>query len=479
MREPGIPWFFTACIFVGLLLPVLVQQGMFLDGVSYACIAKNMANGLGSFSRPFYTATLYPVCHEQPPLVFGLQSLYFRLFGDHFWVERLYSFSMAVLTATGIVLNFQLFQPTGVKSTADSSSISGSFSWLPILIWITSPIVFWSYRNNMLECTMSVFVLFSTYFAVRSSLEKKPAWLIAAALLSAGAVLCKGPVGFFPVAIPFIMGLTFGQSRSWLASAGRSVLLMAGVLAILGGIVYSTPAMQEYLADYLNTRLLPTLDGTRDEAVTNRLHFLADLLSQLIPAILLVTALAWKGQWQFRSPALKPALLWLLTGLAGSLPLVFSPKQSTHYLLPAIPFFAMGFGVLGAHFMDNHPVLDKLTRSASAPSLKFAGWAALLLTTAGSLAFWGQFNRHEATIKDVQSICRVVPAGTIFGTSASLAANWNLHAYFGRIGNLSLDGRAQHSVYLAEKGTPIGEGYASLEIVAKDFDVWKKIDPTQ
>jgi 4-amino-4-deoxy-L-arabinose transferase-like glycosyltransferase len=103
---------FTAIVFTVLLLPALVQQGMFLDGVSYACIARNMAIGLGDFSHPHYTTTLYPVCYEQPPLVYWLQSLFFRLLGDHFWVERLYAICMAVVAGIGIILNGRLVQGT-------------------------------------------------------------------------------------------------------------------------------------------------------------------------------------------------------------------------------------------------------------------------------------------------------------------------------------------------------------------------------
>ncbi|MBK6994432.1 MAG: hypothetical protein IPH31_05740 [Lewinellaceae bacterium] len=71
-----VVWLFTAAVLVGLLVPSLVQEGMFLDGVSYACIAKNMAKGMGGFAQPYYTATLYPVCYEQPPFALWLQSLF-------------------------------------------------------------------------------------------------------------------------------------------------------------------------------------------------------------------------------------------------------------------------------------------------------------------------------------------------------------------------------------------------------------------
>lgn len=51
-----------------LLIPTLVQDGMFLDGITYSAISRNMANGIGSFWHPHYTETLYPHFNEHPPL---------------------------------------------------------------------------------------------------------------------------------------------------------------------------------------------------------------------------------------------------------------------------------------------------------------------------------------------------------------------------------------------------------------------------
>jgi len=43
----------TIGIFILLIVPTLIQDGMFMDGQQYACVAKNLANGLGTFWQPF------------------------------------------------------------------------------------------------------------------------------------------------------------------------------------------------------------------------------------------------------------------------------------------------------------------------------------------------------------------------------------------------------------------------------------------
>jgi 4-amino-4-deoxy-L-arabinose transferase-like glycosyltransferase len=73
----------------GMLFPVMLLRGMSLDGITYATIARNMALDVGDLWHPFYTATLLNPFYEQPPLALWLESLLFRLCGDHWWVERL------------------------------------------------------------------------------------------------------------------------------------------------------------------------------------------------------------------------------------------------------------------------------------------------------------------------------------------------------------------------------------------------------
>ena len=96
---------FTLAVFAAAIVPRVAHRGMFVDGVTYASIARNLAAGRGSFWSPSYTATLYPVFHEHPPLGFWLQSWWFRMFGDHLFVERVYTVAVAAATAVLIAVN--------------------------------------------------------------------------------------------------------------------------------------------------------------------------------------------------------------------------------------------------------------------------------------------------------------------------------------------------------------------------------------
>ena len=55
----------------------LFSDGMFMDGLAYAALSKNMAIGYGSFWYPHLSDTLWNEFHEHPGLGLWLQSLFF------------------------------------------------------------------------------------------------------------------------------------------------------------------------------------------------------------------------------------------------------------------------------------------------------------------------------------------------------------------------------------------------------------------
>lgn len=80
--------FFITGIFFILICPNFLTEGMFMDGLMYSAISKNLANGIGTFWNPYLSETLFPEFHEHPPLAFGIQSIFYNLFGESFYVEK-------------------------------------------------------------------------------------------------------------------------------------------------------------------------------------------------------------------------------------------------------------------------------------------------------------------------------------------------------------------------------------------------------
>ena len=86
-------------------------------------------------------------------------ALWFRVLGDHWYVERLYSLAIAIATATLIAIIWRRLFETHGQGGAD-------FEWLPILIWIAVPVVSWTIVGNLLETTVAFFTTLATLAAL-------------------------------------------------------------------------------------------------------------------------------------------------------------------------------------------------------------------------------------------------------------------------------------------------------------------------
>ena len=215
---------------VGLTVPVLIQDGMFMDAMLYTSVAHNLSLGYGTFWFPQFS--LHNVAglaafHEQPPLVFGIEALFFKLLGSSMYTERMYTFGTMLATAALMV---QLWRES--IGTVAHTTTTARIAWLPLLLWITIPTAFWSYSNNMQENTMGVFTLVAvgcgfrglrTMFAER--FWRGVAWVVVSGVFVFLATLSKGFPGFFPVMLPAVYLLTLAPEslRSVVASCRVAV----------------------------------------------------------------------------------------------------------------------------------------------------------------------------------------------------------------------------------------------------------------
>src|SRR6478672_5155878 len=94
--KKAFPWL-TIGVFSILLLPALFMDGMFSDGMLYASVSKNYAQGYGSFWEQFYSATSNSGFHEQPPFMFFLQGMFFKVLGYGVYTERFYCLAAALI----------------------------------------------------------------------------------------------------------------------------------------------------------------------------------------------------------------------------------------------------------------------------------------------------------------------------------------------------------------------------------------------
>jgi hypothetical protein len=80
--KPFLPfWIISFATMLALTVSSLVQDGMFMDAMLYTSVSRNLSLGLGSFWFPYFdpwNVIGISSFHEQPPLGFGIQSLFLR-----------------------------------------------------------------------------------------------------------------------------------------------------------------------------------------------------------------------------------------------------------------------------------------------------------------------------------------------------------------------------------------------------------------
>ena len=448
---------------------------MFLDGVTYASIARNLAQGRGRFWAPHYTDTIYPAFHEHPPLAFWLQSLWFRAFGDHWFVERAYSATAAALIALFIVVTWR-----AVHAVPDARNQD----WLPVALWMAVPVVSWAIVGNLLETTVAVFVTaavavltlglghgqpateFSAFAKASadrrrfsggwSSCPRRPPWwhrdysgalparpgslpvLVACGCLSGlcvvGATLAKGPVGLFPLAAPLILALL--PERRWRSTWCGAAAQWTAVL-LCGALLYAGGEARESLSRYLHEQVVPALAGRR-EMSAGPLTMVGALVEgvwlpmALVSGMLVVMARRWTTP---PSRGRSVAAAFTLLGLCGTLPILVSPKQTGHYLMPAVPFYAIG----AAAFLSPTAadLLNRLRAGRSAVALRVL--AATVAVAAGVAAALPAFEREPARMGELDRLAAVAPRGATVGICPSANGDWGLHAWFQRRFQMSLD----------------------------------------
>jgi len=452
-------WMLTAALMLARLLPSALQPGMFFDGVTWATIARNMAIGNGNLWHPVLFG---PGCdiHEQPTLAFWLESLLFRLLGDHFWVEKLYSVIVAIATAWLIAATW--------RSMLRDRPALRDCSWLPVALWLCVPSWAWMYDSNLLENTLGLFALASVYALLRAAgspsvvgtlrvpnqhaeradyTRQNPAWLAwtgIAAICLIAAVLSKGPVGLFPLATPVLIALTLRrkQKRRMLV-IGEGLLLL---FFLLLGLVLMLPGAHEFLTTYFHQQVVASLAGNREmvHSRLGRLDIVWRMAVQLIVPVLFAGGLiAWARRRAATGVAPqdfpKAELLFcLLTAASASLPIAISPKQSGHYAFPSYAFYALAVAMWcgPAAIRSFSPAADENLLAARNQrthrmlrGLAIAGTACVLIAT---IFLAGRPHRDKDVYHDTLVVGRLVPRQSTIGIAADLSRDYPIQMYLAR-----------------------------------------------
>ncbi len=448
-----------------IISPSLLSDGMFLDGLLYAVISKNLANGIGDFWHLHLTKTLSPIFFEHPPLAFGLQSLFFKILGDSIFVEKLYSFLTYVVTGIIIVKIWKKLIVNNSNQTA----------WLPLLLWITIPLVFWAIPNNMLENTMMIFTSLSVLFILKSFENRRFLYLFLAGLSLFGAFLCKGFVGLFTFSFIFWIFIIKRNINFKRFFIDTSVLFFSALLPLIV-LYFAVPESIDNILAYINKQVVGSVQNV--QTVETRFFILIRLFLELIPMFLLIILLvAFTFKVKFSNSNIKWFWVFLLLGLSGVIPIMISMKQRGFYILATFPLFSIAFALLIVERVDY--LIKKI--NTKGVKFKIYKYASILIFAIGvSLVLYNsnKIGRDKDKIEDVHSVGDIVSKNTIIAIEPKIRTDWSLHGYFARYYSISLN----HNVSANEKyllvykhsDFEIPSQYALIPLELNNYELYEK-----
>ncbi len=404
----------------------LWSKGMFMDGLYYAAIAKNMAHGLGTFWTPFFSETLYPQFYEHPPLAMAMQSLLYNIFGDSIYIERIYSF--LIVSGTGVLISLIWKELTQ----------SYKNSWLPLWLWISINIISWACANNMLENTLTLFVLLASLFYLKSRTQHRQFFLIIAGSFLFAALLTKGFVALYIWAFPFFFMLFF-KEKIIKTILDTAIMVSATILPVVLFYFFNDNAAH-FMISYFNKQIIESI--TNVQTVNSRFHIFWEFTQQVLPIIAfvlisLIVGKIQKHQFTVLKTNLKHASILLAITFSGIFPIMISLKQRGFYIISVYPFFVIAVSLLMLLYWEK--VLDKIIHyRLTGQIIKYTSTLLIVISIIISFLQINQVGRDHDKIHDIIVIGSVVEEGSTIRICSDLFDDWSLHAYFVRYFNIYL-----------------------------------------
>ncbi|MEM6344271.1 MAG: glycosyltransferase family 39 protein [Bacteroidota bacterium] len=458
--SPG--WLLTMATAMFIFLPNLFREGMFIDGTLYAILARNLAEGQGSFWAPYFSATYEPVFFAHPPLAFWLESAFFSLLGTSFWVENIFGLFIWGICVWLIAQIWRLLL-----------AAYKPYAWLPVLVWLIVPRVFWSFGNNMLENPLSMWTLAAFWMVLKAQFQFSWRYWggICAGLFTLAALHTKGPVGLFPLVMPLLLAVGIG--RDWKRSLVTTFLLWLSFGLGLG-LMLLKEEIWLFWDRYLGKQVIRSLNGQL-ATDTGPWYLLRRLGEELLPSIGLGTLVGLFSYRFWRKTEIEwgAVKIFFAVAISASFPLFVSPKLRDFYLVPSFPYFALAFCALivaAWHRCSN--LWDRLRRPMQLMALGLMLGAIVV-----SVSRWGTPKRDQKVLAQVHQIGAIVPQRETIHICNSLEKAFALRWYLNRFYYQSQDHRMrdEYQYFLVQAPCPEFEASAFEQVWEDEgLSLWKR-----
>jgi 4-amino-4-deoxy-L-arabinose transferase-like glycosyltransferase len=477
--------YFALFYVTAMFLPRLVVQGMFGDGLLYSSIARNMAIDKGSMWSPFFSSSYWldnvlPIYYENPPLMLWLESLFFRVLGDYWWVEKVFSLVILVINCFLMLKIWQFFEKKYIK-------IKG-LGYFVLIFWHLMPRVLWGNPNNMMDNNLLTFCLLSILFIVKAITNKKTSQIIdnqqnntpsvfsqksliqrinssfiihhsslfLAAFCIFLGILTKGPVALYPLSIP-ILFYFFTKEITFKKAFNYTLILTSLSSLFFIGLLYLNEQANFYFMNYWEQRLLAVIVGSRDDMKLSgwqHLEIVETLFVELLP-ILIVFLIVYlilkykKIDVSINKKSINFGLFFTFLGFAATLPIIISTKQSGIYLIPGLPMFAFAATFFSVSFFENRVNLPQFSRFSK--RLTYFSWVGLAVSLIYSGIIAGDYGRDKLLLSDVAHLKKIIPQDAEVGVCFQMMNDFTYHVNLQRFCRFELRKNTPTDFFLTRK----------------------------
>lgn len=431
MKSNRIFYLILFSLAVLLFVPNLLQKGMFVDGLWYAAISNNLSEGVGSFWAPHFSKTMFPVFYDHPPLVFGIQSLFFRILGDSMYVEKIYAFFIISLTFLLIHILWSIL-------FGDNKQVK-YLSFIPCLLWSLNETTYLYYPNNLLECTQGLFILTSVIFilkGIRDDNKRSYLFMFLAGISLILSFLAKGLTGLYPLIAILLYSVVFRNISLKKLLIYHAIFL--GSFSLIVALYFLSESAAENISKYLETQVMASLRGDRGENIQiSRFYILRRFVETSLLPLVLVFIISIISYFRFAVRKVfkfrKEVVFFIILALSGVLPMMVSEKQGTHYLVTVTPYLSIAFSLI---LIRSETIISKLRESKYFRILAFS---LLIVSIIFPLFSVNKLNKRDRILlHDMEQFEEKLENGSTMGCIAE-EKDYALYGYFMRMHSISLD----------------------------------------
>ena len=446
-----------------LFLVPLFTIGTFDDGIFYACISRNLATEPGENIWILKVSNaLDPHFHGHPPLAFWLQALFFKVLGDHFWIEKLYGLIMAVFS---FYLMGKLYKILTHSTKTEK----------PVFFVLCIPLIGWSFGNNMLENSLTPIILMAVllYLQFQKKEKKQILYLLLFTFFIFLGFLTKGPVALFLWIVPMAYHFKDFQKQF-------KLILFETIFTIFFSFVFFfilillLPDSKSFFQSYFDLQIKGSLATQGD--IISRFYLLKIFLEESIILHILSIFLYFFARFK-RIPLdffNQHSFFILQLFLSSSLPFLVSTKQLGHYLIPAFFLYALYWMLVFKNVTEY--LFVEFKKSKVEILLKGILLFTFIISLVLSNSFYGRYSRHEKLFSDLDQIAKKTGAHKELWIDNQLYTDWKIHGYLYRYYHIDLSTvyKSQNYAIGYQKSNQIDTSkYKQVEFSLKELYLYK------